>query len=60
MFLADYPPAAIEAIIAAQSLVLWTPDARLLQGMAAEVSTVGLKEAFGAFRASATPGLLPR
>ncbi len=60
VFLADYPRASIEAIVAAQSLVLWTPDARQLQGVATEVSTIGLKEAFGAFRATASPGLLPR
>jgi invasion protein IalB len=60
VFLADYPPAAIETIVAAQSLTLWAPDALHLQGAATEVSTAGLKEAFGAFRASAEPGLLPR
>lgn len=60
VFLADYPRASIEAIVAAQSLVLWTPDARQLQGVATEVSTVGLKAAFGAFRTTASPGLLPR
>jgi invasion protein IalB len=60
IFLADYPRASIDAVVGAQSLVLWTPDSRLLQGAAMEVSTDGLKEAFGAFRASAEPGLLPR
>jgi invasion protein IalB len=60
IFLADYAPAAIDAIVAAQSLVLWTPDSQRLQGDATEVSTLGLKEAFGAFRASALPGVLPR
>jgi invasion protein IalB len=60
VFLADYPSAAIDAIIAAQSLVLLTPDSRELEGVATEVSTLGLREAFGAFRATAAPGLLPR
>jgi invasion protein IalB len=60
IFLADYPRAAIESIVAAEALVLWTPDQHLLPGAATEVSTVGLKEAFDAFRASALPGLLPR
>jgi invasion protein IalB len=60
IFLADYSRAAIEAIVAAEALVLWAPDPHLLPGAATEISTVGLKEAFDAFRASALPGLLPR
>ncbi|HEV8026659.1 MAG TPA: hypothetical protein VGP50_04480 [Stellaceae bacterium] len=40
--------------------MLWAPDPHLLPGAATEISTVGLKEAFDAFRASALPGLLPR
>lgn len=60
IFLADYAPAAIDTIVAAEALALWTPDSQRLEGAATEVSTFGLKEAFAAFRESALPGLLPR
>jgi invasion protein IalB len=59
VFLADYAPTAIDAIAAARSLILLAPDSLQFQGVATTVSTTGLKEAFGAFRTIAGPGLLP-